>query len=157
MCGTPPGTREELDRVSADEQALWDVLNHSTGPASGPLRSAGRRPSEINRMMSQAEQDAERATAAGQRLAQHLDHLVAQYAELASAPFWFVHGVGLPANQKALFDWATRARAMVGHRRRYDVRDPLRPLGEEPEAGSVRAPEWAQLMQRPGATWQPTW
>ncbi len=154
VCGRPgPVTVGELDLVTDREQRLWAVLDRTDTMAVAGIPQHNRRASDVARLKEQTDEAMAERTAAKADLAGHLDHLIAQYSELATVPFWFLHGLGQPSGRLNIAEWAIRARLMLAYRRRYGFTDPLRPLGEKPADGSARGAQWSQLMQGPPPVW----
>ena len=154
VCGRPgPVTVGELDLVTDREQRLWAVLDRTEAMAVPGVPQYNRRASDVARAKEQSDEAMAERTAARDDLAGHLDHLIAQYSELATVPFWFQHGLGQPTGRLNIAEWAVRSRLMLAYRRRYALTDPLRPLGEKPAEGSARGAQWSQLMSGPTPVW----
>jgi len=154
VCERPvPVTAGELDLVTDREQRLWAVLDRTETMAVAGTPQFNRRASDVARLKEQTDEALAERRAAKADLAGHLDHLIAQYSELATVPFWFLHGLGQPTGRLNIAEWAVRARLMLAYRRRYGLTDPLRPLGEKPAEASARGAQWSQLMQGPPPAW----
>lgn len=154
ICGRPaPLTVAELDLVTDREQRLWTVLDRTDTMVVAGAAQYNRRASDVVRAKDQLDEALAERVAAKNDLAGHLDHLIAQYSELATVPFWFLYGLGHPTGRTNIAEWALRARLVLAYRRRYRLTDPLRPLGDTPADGSPREVQWSQLMHGQTAVW----